>query len=187
MWFYERTMLEEALIAYDRKVIITMKTGAKKITIIFMAAAILFTLIGCRQQEVYNETVDPQEIIETAEVPEDQPANTDESQEQEDSWEGHLDVITPDPADDTWYMNGSIYKGDNGHEVEVFFDDEGMLQFAVDGLTLYFTSADNFQFENNWRIYTCDDGTMIVYYPGDPAHLEISAGDYAGLYEAAER
>lgn len=25
---------------------------------------------------------------------------------------------------------------------------------------------------------------MIVYYPGDPAHLEICDGDYAGLYEA---
>lgn len=29
-----------------------------------------------------------------------------------------------------------------------------------------------------------DDGTMIIYYPGEPAHLEISDGDYAGLYEA---
>lgn len=78
----------------------------------------------------------------------------------------------------------SRHMGENGHSLEVFYDDEGMLQFAVDGLSLYFTSVDNFQVENNWRIYTCDDGTMIVYYPGSPAHVEISSGDYEGLYEA---
>lgn len=66
---------------------------------------------------------------------------------------------------------------------EVFFDDEGMLGFAVDGLSLYFTTVDNFQQENNWMIYTCDDGTTVIYYPGEPAHIEISDGDYAGLYE----
>lgn len=59
-----------------------------------------------------------------------------------------------------------------------------MIEFAVNGLSLYYTTVDNFQFENNWRIYACDDGTTISYYPGEPAHLEICDGDYAGLYEA---
>ena len=59
-----------------------------------------------------------------------------------------------------------------------------MLNFTVNGLSLYFTTVDNFQQENNWKVYTCDDDTMIIYYPGEPAHLEISDGDYAGLYEA---
>lgn len=94
-----------------------------------------------------------------------------------------LDVIEPDAADDDWYRKGNVYTGDNGHRLEVFFDDEGMLEFAVDGLSLYYTTVDHYQRENNWRIYTCDDGTAIVYYPGEPAHLEISDGDYAGLYQ----
>lgn len=97
-----------------------------------------------------------------------------------------LDVVESDPADDKWYMAGSVYTDENGRRLEVYFDDEGMLQFAVDGLSLYYTSADDFQQENNWRIYTCDDGTVIIYYPGTPAHLEISDGDYAGLYEAGD-
>lgn len=87
-------------------------------------------------------------------------------------------------ADEEWYKNGDVYTDENGRRLEVSYDDEGMLQFAVDGITLFFTSADKFQQENNWKIYTCDDGTVIVYYPGSPAHLEISDGEYAGLYEA---
>lgn len=94
-----------------------------------------------------------------------------------------LDHIEPDPADDNWYMKGSIYKDSEGRRLEVFFDDEGMLEFAVDGLSLYYSSVDRVEFENNWRIYRCDDGIMIIYYPGEPAHIEISDGDYAGLYE----
>lgn len=94
-----------------------------------------------------------------------------------------LDVVEPDAADDDWYRKGNVYTGDNGHRLEVFFDDEGMLEFAVDGLSLYYTTVDQYQQENNWKIYTCDDGTVIVYYPGEPAHLEISDGDYAGLYQ----
>lgn len=114
----------------------------------------------------------------TAEQPTAQPAVNGDTLEEE------LDVITPNPEDADWYKKGIVYTSENGHSLEVFYDDEGMLQFAVDGLSLYFTSADNFQVENNWRIYTCDDGTMIVYYPGSPAHVEISSGDYEGLYEA---
>lgn len=95
-----------------------------------------------------------------------------------------LDVVKPDPADDNWYKSGKVYTDDKGRRLEVFFDDDGMIEFAVDGLSLYFTSTDRFQLENNWRIYTCDDGTTIIYYPGEPAHLEISDGDYAGIYEA---
>ena len=93
-----------------------------------------------------------------------------------------LDHIEPDPADDDWYKKGSIYKDSDGHSLEVFFNDEGMLEFAVDGLSLYFTSVDSVQFENNWRIYSCDDETMIVYYPGAPAHIEI-LNDAQVLYE----
>lgn len=96
---------------------------------------------------------------------------------------GELDVVEPSVADDDWYKKGSVYTDENGRKLEVFFDDEGMLGFSVDGLSLYFTSADNYQEENNWKIYTCDDGVVIIYYPGDPAHLEISDGEYAGLYE----
>lgn len=95
-----------------------------------------------------------------------------------------LDVVEPDAADDKWYMAGTVYTDDTGRRLEVFFDDVGMLEFSVDGLSLYYTSADGFQQENNWKVYTCDDGTMIIYYPGNPAHLEISDGEYAGLYEA---
>ncbi|MBD5522398.1 MAG: hypothetical protein HDR03_14435 [Lachnospiraceae bacterium] len=99
----------------------------------------------------------------------------------------NLDVVEPDPADDDWYMKGSIYTDDKGNRLEVFFNDHGTLEFAVNGLSAYFTTVDNFEYENNWRVYTCDDGTMIVYYPGEPAHIEIGDGDYAGLYEAGGR
>ncbi len=94
-----------------------------------------------------------------------------------------LDVAERNAADDDWYMKGNIYTDDNGNRLEVFFDDYGALQFAVNGLSLYYTAADNFQQENNWKVYTCDDGTMIGYFPGEPAHIEIGDGDYAGLYE----
>lgn len=55
----------------------------------------------------------------------------------------------------------------------------------ISGLSLYYTTVDNFQLENNRRIYTCDGGMTIIYYPGNPVLLEISDGDYAGLYEEA--
>lgn len=94
-----------------------------------------------------------------------------------------LDVIRPDPADDKWYMEGNVYRNENGDSLEAFFDDYGMLGFSVNGLSLYYTTVDGFVEENDWKVYTCDDGTMIVFYPGEPAHLEISDGEYAGLYE----
>lgn len=107
-----------------------------------------------------------------------------DSQEADEQSGEDLDMIFPDAVDDTWYMTGDIYTDENGRRLEVFYDDEGMLQFTVDGLSLYNTMADHFQTENNWKIYTCDDGTTVVYYPGTPAHLEISDGEYAGVYEA---
>ena len=95
-----------------------------------------------------------------------------------------LDVVEPNAADDDWYMRENIFIDDQGNRLEVSFDDYGMLYFAVNGLTLYSAEADNFQQENNWRVYTCDDDTtMIIYYPDEPARLEITNGDYAGLYE----
>ena len=95
-----------------------------------------------------------------------------------------LDVVEPNVADDDWYMRENIFIDDKGNRLEVSFDDYGMLYFAVNGLTLYSAEADNFQQENNWRVYTCDDDTtMIIYYPDEPARLEITNGDYAGLYE----
>ena len=48
---------------------------------------------------------------------------------------------------------------------------------------MYITTVDNFQQENNWKVYTCDDGTIISYFPGEPAHIEIGDGDCAGFYE----
>ncbi len=105
--------------------------------------------------------------------------NTEKASSGED-----LDVVVPNPADDDWYMKGNIYTDDKGNRLEVFFNDYGTLEFAVNGLSMYITTVDNFQQENNWKIYTCDDGTMIGYFPGEPAHLEICDGDYAGLYEA---
>lgn len=109
----------------------------------------------------------------------------EEKKDSEEATSGEdLDVVEPDPVDDNWYMKGSIYTDDKGNRLEVLFNDHGTLEFAVNGLSVYFTTADNFEYENNWRVYTCDDGTMIVYYPGEPAHIEIYDGDYAGLYEA---
>lgn len=97
-----------------------------------------------------------------------------------------LDVVVLNPEDDTWYMKGNVYTDDQGNQLEVFFNDYGTLEFAVNGLSLYFTTVDNFQQENNWKVYTCDDRTMIGYFPGEPAHIEICDGDYAGLYEEGE-
>ncbi len=94
-----------------------------------------------------------------------------------------LDVVGQGAGDNQWYMSDNVYTDDAGRRLEVSFDDYGMLDFSVDGLSLYYTNAADFQQENNWQIYTCDDGTVIVYYPGEPAHLEISDGEYAGVYE----
>lgn len=143
-------------------------------------------------QDTFNETeqtASSEESKETEKAASDEKsekaeeAASGEKTEKESSGED-LDVVVPNPADDEWYMKGNIYTDDKGNRLEVFFNDYGTLQFAVNGLSLYITTVDNFQQENNWKVYTCDDGTMIGYFPGEPAHLEICDGDYAGLYEA---
>ena len=180
---------------------------------IFMAAAMLCGLNGCgdaddnsddgrvvievedkqvTEQDTFSEkeqTASSEESKETekaASVEKSEKADRVESgekTEKEPSGED-LDKVLPSAADDEWYIKGNIYTDDKGNRLEVFFNDYGTLEFAVNGLSLYITTVDNFQQENNWKVYTCDDDTMIIYYPGEPAHLEISDGDYAGLYEA---
>ncbi len=96
-----------------------------------------------------------------------------------------LDVVTPSTEDDDWYTRGNVYTDDKGRRLEAFFNDEGTLEFAIDGLSVYITTTSNFQRENNWLVYTCDDGTVIAYFPDNSAHpatLEIADGEYAGLY-----
>lgn len=138
--------------------------------------AVLLLCSGCGSRD------DAKESVSMVEEPTVQPDGQDTSEGAQSGED--LDVVSPDAADDTWYKSGSVYVDENGRRLEVFFDDEGMLQFAVDGLSLYNTMANDFQLENNWRIYTCDEGTTIIYYPGTPAKLEISDGEYAGVYEA---
>ena len=180
---------------------------------IFMAAAMLCGLNGCgdaddngddgrvvievedkqvTEQDTFSEkeqTASSEESKETekaASVEKSEKADRVESgekTEKEPSGED-LDKVLPSAADDEWYIKGNIYTDDKGNRLEVFFNDYGTLEFAVNGLSLYSTTVDNFQQENNWKVYTCDDGTMIGYYPGEPAHIEICDGDYAGIYEA---
>lgn len=157
-----------------------MNRKVKFVLSILAGMLVLGSLGGCGSNSGDKEqTVIIMEKQEEGKPAEKSPASEEASGED-------LDVVTPDPEDDDWYKKGTVYTSENGHNLEVFFDDEGMLQFAVDGISLYFTSADNFQLENDWRIYTCEDGTVIVYYPGNPAHIEIGSGDYEGLYEAAK-
>ncbi|MDE7283106.1 MAG: hypothetical protein K2N85_05945 [Lachnospiraceae bacterium] len=168
---------------------------------IFMAVAMLCGLNGCSNA---NDNGDDGQVVievEDKQVPEqdvfsetEQTASSEESkgtekaasggQTEKELAGGDLDKVVPSAADDDWYIKGNIYTDDKGNRLEVFFNDYGTLEFAVNGLSLYFTTVDNFQQENNWKVYTCDDDTMIIYCPGEPAHLEISDGDYAGLYEA---
>ncbi len=136
------------------------------------------------QATVMQAADTPTNTAQATDMPEKEVQTTVQDVPQDAQSGEDLDVVEPDAADDKWYMAGNVYTDDTGRRMEVFFDDEGMLEFAVDGLSLYYTRADGFQQENNWRIYTCDDGTVIIYYPGEPAHLEISDGEYAGLYEA---
>lgn len=100
-----------------------------------------------------------------------------------------LDVVEPSTEDDDWYTRGNVYTDDKGRRLEAYFNDEGTLEFAIDGLSVYITTTSNFQRENNWLVYTCDDGTMIAYFPKNsqhPATLEITDGEYAGLYRQVE-
>ena len=168
-----------------------MKKNVRCLVSIFMMLAMLCGLGGCTSVD-YNEdagqnvvevgdyTIVAEDIIDQAEE-----ANlSGERIETENAASGEdLDVVVPNAADDNWYMKGSVYTDDKGNRLEVFFDDYGMIEFAVNGLSMYYTTVDNFQQENNWKVYTCDDGTMIGFYPGEPAHLEICDGDYAGIYE----
>lgn len=170
---------------------------------VVVSLAVLLLCSGCGRQEdtegpvskvensVIQESVSTETDTQTADIPtvKDAPKTTEESEGQNhpgDAQAGEdLDAVPEvNAADDTWYKSGSVYVDENGRRLEVLFDDEGALQFAVDGLSLYNAMADDFQTENDWRIYTCDDGTTIIYYPGTPAHLEISDGEYAGIYES---
>ena len=154
----ENAVVEEALPAADTETAVVQAVGAEK-----SAAPAADTGAASAQQ-----TTEP--------VTQGNPQNAQSGED--------LDAVEPNAADDDWYRRGDIYTDDNGRRLEVFFNDEGMLEFAVDGLSMYYTVADDYQQENDWRIYTCDDGTVIIYYPGTPAHLEISDGEYAGIYEA---
>lgn len=105
----------------------------------------------------------------------------------EEDNEESLDVILPDHAEDNWYRRELVYLDGQGRRLEMGWDDEGAIFFIIDGLTAHVAMADHFVYENNWMVYTCDDGTYIVYYPGHagvPACVEISDGEYEGLYKS---
>lgn len=177
-----------------------MKMKRKKSEWIIVSFMALLLCNGCGRQEdtgnpvskvenpVIQESVSTSADTQTADIPtaKDEPKATERLDNPKGAQSGEdLDAVPEvNAADDTWYKSGSVYVDESGRRLEVFFDDEGALQFAVDGLSLYNTMANDFQTENDWRIYTCDDGTIIIYYPGAPAHLEISDGEYAGIYEA---
>ena len=168
-----------------------MKKNVRYLVEALMIAAMLCGVNGCssiNSSEDIGQSVtgvEDKQIIEQDDFSEmEETVLNEEHNDTEKTTSGEdLDVVEPNAADDDWYMKGNIYTDDKGNRLEFFFDDYGTLEFAINGLSLYFTTVDNFQQENNWKVYTCDD-TMIIYYPGEPAHLEISDGDYAGLYEA---
>ena len=159
---------------------------------VFMIMTMLCGLIGCNSidssegigQNVIG--VEDKQIVEQNSFGETyETALNEEHNNAEKATSGEdLDAGEPNVADNDWYMKGNIYTDDKGNRLETFFNDYGTLEFAVNGLSLYFTTVDNFQQENNWKVYTCDDGTMIIYYPGEPEHIEISNGDHAGIYES---
>ena len=159
-----------------------MKKNTGYLISIFMVVVMLCGLSGCSDIDIKDDAGQTITEIEYEQITEED-EQLIEKDETASSGED-LDVVVPNPADDDWYMKGSIYTDDKGNRLEVFFNDYGTLEFAVNGISMYITTVDNFQQENNWKVYTCDDGTMIGYFPGEPAHIEISDGDYAGLYEA---
>lgn len=180
-----------------------MKKKRRKSEWVIVSFAVLLLCNGCGRQEdtevpiskaenpVIQESVSTSADTQTANIPtvKDAPKTAEGSEGQNNPKSAQsgedLDAVPEaNAADDAWYKSGSVYVDENGRRLEVFFDDEGALQFAVDGLSLYNTMANDFQTENDWRIYSCDDGTTVIYYPGTPAHLEISDGEYAGIYEA---
>ncbi len=156
-----------------------MKKNVRYMLAALMVMVMLCGLNGCSSNSNSGDTEQNEKSNNTENA-----LNEEQNGAEKETSGNDLDVVKPDPADDNWYMKGSIYTDDKGNRLEVLFNDYGTLEFAVNGLSVYFTTADNFEYENNWRVYTCDDGTMIVYYPGEPAHIEIYDGDYAGLYEA---
>ncbi len=173
-----------------------MKNNAKcNLTVLIIVVSALCGLHGCGSGK---EADQPAAVVETVEVETTNPqmpipetndtqaagTQVNNTQPAEAQSGEDFDVIEPSAADDKWYMTENVYTDENGRRLEVGVDDYGMLEFSIDGLSMYYATADNFQQENNWKIYTCDDGTVIIYYPGTPAHLEISDGDYAGVYEA---
>ena len=169
-----------------------MKKQVRYLTGAFMATIMLYGLSGCSEINVNDDAgqtiteVESKESVTEVIIDKTEQADSiEKGKETEQASSGEdLDVVVPNAADDDWYMKGNIYTDEKGNRLEVFFNDYGILEFAVNGLSLYFTTVDSFQQENNWKVYTCDDGTMIGYFPGEPAHLEISDGDYAGIYEA---
>ncbi len=171
-----------------------MKKIVRYLTGAIMAAVMLCEMSGCSGTNSHEDIEQSVNGVENKQITEEN--NSSEIEETVSNKEHHdtemeasgedLDVVESDAADDDWYMKGNIYTDDKGNQVEVSFNDYGTLEFVVNGLSMYITTVSGFQQENDWKIYTCDDGTMIIYYPGEPAHLEISGGDYAGLYEANE-
>ncbi len=176
-----------------------MKRNIRYLMVVFMAVVMLFGLNGCsinaqvETEPIVIEVEDGQTVeeVENKQIVEQDNSgwiegtapNEEHSDIEKASSGEDLDKVVPSAADDDWYMKGNIYTDDKGNRLEVFFNDYGVLEFAVNGLSMYITTVDNFQQENNWKVYTCDDGTIIGYFPGEPAHIEIGDGDYAGLYE----
>lgn len=145
------------------------KKKARDLINALMAVVILCSLSGCGiQGNGDSESAAPSENLS-----EDEHAAPNEKP----------DEAAPIAIEDDWYMKGNVYTDAKGNRLEIFFNDEGMIEFAVNGLSLYYTTTDNYQPKDNGRIYACDDGTTILLYPGEPSRLEISDGDYAGIYE----
>lgn len=169
-----------------------MKKNVRNLMGAIMAVVMLCEVSGCSGMNSHEDIGQNVNGVENKQITEEDNSsgmeetvsNKEHSDTEMKAPDEDLDVVESDAADDEWYTKGNIYTDDKGNQLEVFFNDYGTLEFAVNGLSMYITTASGFQQENDWKIYTCDDGTMIIYYPGEPAHLEISDGDYAGLYEA---
>lgn len=163
-----------------------MKKNVRYLTGAIMAAVMLCGISGCSGMNSRKDIGQNVNGVENKQAAEQTVSNKEHNDTANETSGEDLDVVESDAADDNWYMKGSVYTDDKGNQLEVFFNDYGTLEFAVNGLSMYIAAANKFQQENDWKIYTCDDDTMIIYYPGEPAHLEISDGDYAGLYEAEQ-
>lgn len=166
-----------------------MKRNVKCTLGVWAMLTMMYSLCGCGSDTGQSANIEEKETEQSTGIGEEETeqfTGTDEETEQETQSGEDLDVVEPSTADDEWYKNGDVYTDDTGRRLEAFFDDEGMLEFAIDGLSMYYTTVDDLKQENDWKIYTCDDGTVIIYYPGTPSHIEISDGEYAGIYEAGK-